>query len=342
MQFVKKVCILFIPPLFIFAFVVNAEQLTFYRNLKIGMVGEDVRELQKILNMDSDTMVAKIGIGSPGQESSYFGPMTQEAGIRFQEKNREIILKPSGLSSGTGFVGPITRDFLAKSNNQNSNFNGSSSIINLITKNTEIVQKGSSTTESTPISRAIVGSGPNYENISTFIDSIDRVAKQKGLSREKIALLKEEIYKGVSTTTDLKGEFMKIVQENNKKSSRSSTSTSLFSSYLDKIADKLITALYPRRVSAETGIPFGGALLFAFPCNCSNTWLLTLTPLPPTGAVLLDYVEGSQAFLSYNIPFTNWLLGEYILGANTCFTGYMCVGIPAEGLITPVVGSSLE
>lgn len=342
MNFVKKVVILSFFPL-LFSSAVNAEQFKFTRNLMIGMVGEDVRQLQIFLNKDSDTKVADAGIGSFGQESTYFGSLTQKAVARYQEKYRDFILKPNGLTHGTGFVGQSTRDFIARSNLPDGKIPSISvSIATSTTKNIEIGQKSALPTPNVKNSGNFVGSGPNYENITTFVSSIEKIAKKKGFSEDKIALIKEEIYKGVATTTDLKAEFMKIVQEKNKKTSKSDSGASLFSVQFEQIVDKIFTTLYPKRVSAATGIPFGGALLFAFPCSCSDTWLLTLEPLPPTGVVLLDYIEGSQAFLSYNIPFTNWLLGEYIAGAGECFTGYFCSGIPAEGLITPMVGSSLE
>lgn len=82
------------------------------RNLKLGDRGEDVRELQTILNKSSDTRIALIGPGSSGNETVYFGILTKVAVIKFQEKYADQILKPIGLTSGTGFVGGQTRLFL--------------------------------------------------------------------------------------------------------------------------------------------------------------------------------------------------------------------------------------
>ncbi|HAS84473.1 MAG TPA: hypothetical protein DCS23_00125 [Candidatus Yonathbacteria bacterium] len=81
----------------------------FTRSLSIGMRGEDVRELQKILNRDSETRVADIGAGSPRNETNYFGPATKRALIKFQEKHRAEVLAPIGLFAGTGFFGEKTR-----------------------------------------------------------------------------------------------------------------------------------------------------------------------------------------------------------------------------------------
>ncbi|MDO8575499.1 MAG: peptidoglycan-binding protein [bacterium] len=84
----------------------------FYRDLKTGMMGHDVLELQKILNKDPDTRISEIGPGSPGNETDYFGTKTKNAVIKLQEKYSSTILLPSGLKSGTGYVGKWTKIML--------------------------------------------------------------------------------------------------------------------------------------------------------------------------------------------------------------------------------------
>lgn len=79
------------------------------RNLMLGTTGEDVRTLQQMLNNNSATRVASEGVGSPGQESTYFGMKTKLAVIKFQHLYAAEVLTPAGLTSGSGFVGIFSR-----------------------------------------------------------------------------------------------------------------------------------------------------------------------------------------------------------------------------------------
>lgn len=75
---------------------------SFTRNLQFGAVNSDVKLLQKYLNTKGYT-VSKSGIGSVGNESTRFGSATRAALIKFQK---------SGGISGTGFFGPLTRQYV--------------------------------------------------------------------------------------------------------------------------------------------------------------------------------------------------------------------------------------
>jgi peptidoglycan hydrolase-like protein with peptidoglycan-binding domain len=80
----------------------------FTRNLTVGATGQDVMDLQKLLNLKG-IQVAMAGAGSPGMESSYFGPATKAAVAKMQEAYAAEILTPLGLSTGTGYFGASTR-----------------------------------------------------------------------------------------------------------------------------------------------------------------------------------------------------------------------------------------
>gem|GEM_PF-894732 len=111
---IKKTGIIFFALSLLFSPSISAAQSpaqceALARNLRLGMTGSDVIILQKELNKNTKTQVASSGPGSRGQETSYFGGMTMSAVIKFQGLYASEVLKPVGLSVGTGFVGASTR-----------------------------------------------------------------------------------------------------------------------------------------------------------------------------------------------------------------------------------------
>ena len=101
---------------------------TWTRNLSIGSTGDDVRQLQRFLNGNPQTQVAVTGVGSPGNESSYYGPATARAVSKFQEMYAAQILTPLGLTNGTGGFYTSTR---AQLNNVCQGSSGSGSGISV-------------------------------------------------------------------------------------------------------------------------------------------------------------------------------------------------------------------
>jgi len=76
---------------------------TFTRSLSLGMSGEDVKALQMYLNQKG-FIVSTAGAGSIGKETTYFGPATKTAVIKFQLANK--------ITPSVGFFGPITRGYI--------------------------------------------------------------------------------------------------------------------------------------------------------------------------------------------------------------------------------------
>lgn len=77
---------------------------SFLRDLKQRDRNEDVKKLQEILIRE--------GMLATGLNTSYFGILTKQAVVKFQEKYATEILQPNGLQKGTGFVGSSTRQKL--------------------------------------------------------------------------------------------------------------------------------------------------------------------------------------------------------------------------------------
>ncbi len=74
-------------------------------NLKVGMRSEDVKILQQLLINEGFWQ-------SEASITSYFGPATKAAVMKFQDRYKENILYPLGLTGPTGFFGPYTRKYL--------------------------------------------------------------------------------------------------------------------------------------------------------------------------------------------------------------------------------------
>src|SRR3989344_1602840 len=88
----------------------NASETGLNRTLKYGDMGEDVTNLQKVLN-GLGKAIAPSGPGSPGNETPYFGSLTASAVKAFQcEKG--IVCDGDSFSTGFGSVGQKTRLFL--------------------------------------------------------------------------------------------------------------------------------------------------------------------------------------------------------------------------------------
>jgi hypothetical protein len=88
---------------------VVTSSFSFNKDLQLGDIDRDVRELQRVLNADPATVVAIDDEGGKDRENNTFGTLTKEAVIKFQNKYSDTILAPAGLTVGNGFVGKLTR-----------------------------------------------------------------------------------------------------------------------------------------------------------------------------------------------------------------------------------------
>lgn len=77
-----------------------AVSCNFTRSLTVGSTGSDVKCLQQYLN-GAGHQVAASGPGSPGNETSFFGPLTRAAVAKWQAAN--------SVSPSVGYFGPISR-----------------------------------------------------------------------------------------------------------------------------------------------------------------------------------------------------------------------------------------
>ena len=75
--------------------------------LTLGSKGPQVLSLQKMLNASGFT-IASSGPGSPGEETTIFGPLTQDAVKKFQCA-KEIVCSGDASTTGYGAIGPRTR-----------------------------------------------------------------------------------------------------------------------------------------------------------------------------------------------------------------------------------------
>jgi hypothetical protein len=85
--------------------VLGGRKYNFNRDLKTGVIGDDVQELQRYLN-NNGYIVSKTGPGSAGQETKKFGRATREALIKFQKANN--------ISPAVGYFGVLTRNIINK------------------------------------------------------------------------------------------------------------------------------------------------------------------------------------------------------------------------------------
>jgi len=74
-------------------------------------VSEDVRQLQIYLN-NNGFIVSETGLGSKGNESTFYGQKTVQAVKKLQEAHASEILTPHGFKNSTGMFYELTRGWV--------------------------------------------------------------------------------------------------------------------------------------------------------------------------------------------------------------------------------------
>lgn len=324
----------------------------FDRNLSLGDSGADVRELQELLNSDSRTKVASFGPGSSGEETTFFGSLTHDAVIRFQELYASEILRPISLLRGTGFVGLLTRGKLNQLNRTSAEILPRQSEEEVTNTKSEL-SAGSSLTDEEIVQK-------NIRETSFIVNLVLEEGQKQGLSQNELSQIEREIKSTIATTTDLaalfrseieKGlsidkNFNDLLRDTQDKVRRLSQtnfpdeSLSVMDFFQKAVFD---FSLFGKQAQAQTFLHFGGRVV-GIPCTCTGgaVWKVGVTPPSPA---IADYIIGTQASLWYNFATVQGVhsVGKILTGPQICWmTATPCVLIPGEGVITPIVGTSLS
>jgi len=318
---------------------------TFDTNLSLGSTGEVVLELQKFLNSNKETRVADIGPGSPGNETYYFGNLTKNAVIKFQEYYRDEILLPVGLYYGSGHFGTQSRKKAMSLYAQNSTPQKETSL--------DIQNQTTAPKDTSPTNIAQEEFPSNLVNLDLYINKVKEVSKKHNVDDKTIALLESQI----RVNAVVYPSFSKMLWEAERKAGESvlkerqitefknflssfeRRDLSFYNSEIKRV--KILSGVVGKKPLAQgSGLDFGGRVSYTMLCTCTGTWQMYVgTP----SNVLLDYETGTQQFLSFNAPYTSWLLGKYQPGSQQMcqiYIGTGCTTINADGYLDGYFGSS--
>jgi peptidoglycan hydrolase-like protein with peptidoglycan-binding domain len=315
------------------AFVTLASAEALSATLHFGDSGTQVLLLQQLLNKSPDTEVAASGVGSPGMESSYFGAKTLDAVKRYQNKYSAQILVPAGLATPSGIVGPLTLAMLQK---------GASTP-------TATAPATTSSTISPAASSTTAATATSSTPLQQYVTAVNKLGVQQGYSSSTLTLITAKILATDASTTEFEAKFYKEQQALYQKQASIEINKPFAQKVFDIIVASAKRLLTPDIAQAGAGLPFGGFVTYSNPliCDCPPgvTQIFVALGAPtPTSNLLLDYVDGTEAFSWYTLPTPGVAtLGIYEPGVQSCITyvGDACVLVPAVGTITPEVGSSL-
>jgi hypothetical protein len=308
----------------------NAANCNITSTLKLGSISAEVRCLQVAVGADAD---------------GKFGPLTKAAVAAWQANRPPLI--------ADGVFGPLSRAvWLAESSSFSANSDlpagcsstfGYSPITGAKCDGTLSSAPPASIVKDiapVPISANVEKTDLNLAKLARVVETVLEVNKRYGSSERELKLMADAIRQTVmNSDVDFDKEFEKMLI---REASMGFHSQPL--RIFDKITAKTLSFFRLKsRVAHAQALGFGGRLLAPIPCTASGgaLWMLVITPLPPTNAVLVTYVTGTQGFASYNMPYTTNLLGTYVKpGTCPMLIGPAVVTINTDGTITPMLGSS--
>jgi hypothetical protein len=181
-----------------------------------------------------------------------------------------------------------------------------------------------------------------------YIAAVTKAGMAQGYSSGTLSLITAKILATSASTSAFQAQFFKEQEALYQKQVSLEMSKPLAVRILDTILVSAKHLLMPDTAQAGVGLPFGGFVTYSNPliCDCPPgvTQIFVALPTPtPTSNLLLNYIDGTEAFSWYTLPAPGVAtLGIYEPGVLSCITyvGDACVPVPAVGTITPEAGSS--
>jgi len=345
-----------------------AEELN--SNLKFGDYGEGVYLLQKLLNKDLETRVAVVGPGSPGQETRYFGRLTLSAVNKFQEKHKEAVLIPLGLTKSTGFVGPSTRGMFNKGLKIGVNYDNNSNVKEKINKTNDFdgsnktndlivfsdIQK-EETEDILPLLPAYLTEGSDFEvDISAIKESaLSRLEKEMISNKDSFSELEKLASFWYEIPTDEEfyskeaiDDMTEVINQNYKNEAFMKGLGRIISLVEEEslkeynssksVVQRIIEFFRPNTAHAIINRPFGGRLIVFIPCTCNAGSVITVGPPTPGSYIFqppLSQLKRNFALLQPGV----WQLGIAKIPPIPCLEGIppACVPIPSPATGTVLI-----
>jgi hypothetical protein len=190
-----------------------------------------------------------------------------------------------------------------------------------------------------------VPDGPSPKNVDYFVSLVEEIGKRNGIADDQLDLLTDRIRQDTSET-DPNTAFFEHLQERSGPPSLNGafpqldTQLSEEDSFLNRVRGLVAGFFLPTHVYAQAFQPYGGQIVFTYPCTCTGAvWLVAVFG---TRGGLFEYTLGTQLYSNYNLPYTSQALGFYTPGTLACqmYYGTTCAPFPNMGMMNSLSGSS--